>query len=79
MLTDKKEPIKIIRFIPISEDSCWEKGKSYIFKCRAHFNNETQTIDIDMVFENDREKEEYLEFDKNRKNGIEYFSEIEGL
>lgn len=79
MIVDENEPIKLIRFVPASEESCYAQGKSYIFKCRARLNYETQTIDVDMIFENDHEKREYEEFEKSRKSGVQYYSEIPDL
>lgn len=79
MIVDKNSPIKIIRFVPIQDDSFWGAGKSYIFKCRAEPNYETKTIDIDMIFDTDEERREYEEFEQNKKNGIEYYSEIPDL
>ena len=79
MLVDKNSPIKIIRFIPTQDDTFWGEAKSYVFKCRAELNYETKTIDIDMVFDTEEERREYEEFEQNRKNGIEYYSEIPDL
>ena len=79
MIVDKNSPIKIIRFIPIQDDTFWGEARSYVFKCRAELNYETETIDIDMVFDTEDERREYEEFEQNRKNGIEYYSEIPDL
>jgi hypothetical protein len=79
MIVNKNSPIKTIRFVPIEEESVWGGNKSYLFKCRAELNYETETIDIDMVFDTEEERREYEEFEQSKKNGVEYYSEIPDL